>query len=395
MSFGRQTSLSPQIGYCTNVHAGTDMAAIRDRLDEFAVPMARKREGESALGIGLWLPFSAAAELASEDDIREFGRWLQQRRLSPFTINGFPFDNFHLPVVKHAVYRPTWAEPKRLEYTIKLARILAVLHQDISAPDAVTKIASISTLPIGWPGDDDAAQLQIAGENFRKLATELASIEDKTGVRVVVAIEPEPGCLLDRCEDVVDFFSKQLPDTIHRKYLSVCHDICHSAVMFEDQAKTLTTYADAGIMIGKIQVSSAIDVPLSEMNEADRQQARTQLSRFAEDRYLHQTGCIGNEGAFRLVEDLPQWLTSDESAGDQHIRIHFHVPIFLEQFGQLRTTRDAILECRLAMRGDAAPDFTGHWEVETYAWTVMPPEMRTGGLGADIERELQWFEALA
>jgi sugar phosphate isomerase/epimerase len=387
MSSGRLSKLLPQIGYCTNVHAGTDMTTIRARLDEFAVPIANKQAHDRPLGIGLWLPNSAAQELSSSDDIQHFGRWLQDRRLLPFTMNGFPFDNFHLPVVKHRVYRPTWAEQQRLDYTVKLAKILSQLHAG-----TLCNLASISTLPIGWPGHDDNEQLHLAGENLRKLANELAAIESETGVRIIVAIEPEPGCLLDRCEDVIDFFSQQLADTSHRKYLGVCHDICHSAVMFEDQAYALSKYAQAGIAVGKIQVSSAIDVPLEDMNEKQRAQAINQLSGFAEDRYLHQTGCIGNDGVFRLVEDLPKWLASDPSQDDKHLRIHFHVPIFLKQFGQLRATREAIRDCVTAMRSDDAPEFTGHWEVETYAWTVMPDEMRTSGLAADIEKELDWFE---
>jgi len=390
MNFDRLSPHSPQIGYCTNVHAGTDLATILARLEEFAVPIAKKTAGDGQLGIGLWLPFSAAVELSSKDDIDEFGDWLRQRRLVPFTINGFPFDNFHLPVVKHRVYHPTWADDARLDYTIRLAKILARLHSQSGS-----RLASISTLPIGWPGIDDEAATESAGINLRKLSRELASIENKTGVRVVVAIEPEPGCILDRCEDVVRFFSSQLPDTEHRKYLGVCHDICHSAVMFEDQSKALATYAQANIIVGKIQVSSAIDVPLASMTDVERDQARTQLNEFAEDRYLHQTGCLGNENEFRLVEDLPQWLASQHSRRDTHIRIHFHVPIFLQSFGQLQTTRQAIYDCIEAMQRSDAPEFTGHWEVETYAWTVMPPEMRTSGLGADIERELDWFKAAA
>ncbi len=393
MSIGIRSSLKPQIGYCTNVHAGTDMATIRATLAEFAAPIAAKLPGDERLGVGLWLPFSAASELWAGDGVEQFGLWLREHRLFPFTINGFPFDNFHLPVVKHRVYRPTWSESKRLEYTILLARILARLLA-VSDDPAEATVGSISTLPIGWPGDDDANEIKTAGENFRGLAVELAKLESESGRRIIVAIEPEPGCLLDRCDDVIEFFETQLPDTHQRRYLSVCHDVCHSAVMFEDQAETLQRYSRSGIAIGKVQVSSAIDVPLSELQVAERQTAIEQLRQFAEDRYLHQTGCVGERGKFRLVEDLPQWLSSNESKRDRHIRIHFHVPIFTERFGQLRTTRHDICHCFETLQAAAAPEFTGHWEIETYAWTVMPAELRASGLGADIERELRWFREL-
>jgi len=382
-----------QIGYCTNVHAGTDMATIRAKLLEFAVPIADSLDDPTAkLGVGLWLPFSAAAELSIGDGAADFGRWLADHRLNPFTMNGFPFDNFHLPVVKHRVYRPTWGDSRRLEYTRLLAQILAVL-QSAQGEDFAAPVGSISTLPIGWPGDDDDQEIERAGVNLRRLVSDLEKIERDTGRRTTVAIEPEPGCLLDCCEDVLLFFAEQLPDVNHRRYISVCHDVCHSAVMFEEQLETLRSYRKAEIAVGKVQVSSAIDVPFYKMQSTERATAIDQLRQFAEDRYLHQTGCLGRDDVFRLVEDLPEWLTSTEAAGDKHLRIHFHVPIFLERFGQLRTTRDDITECLAAMRSADAPEFTGHWEVETYAWTVMPPELRTAGLGTDIANELNWFRA--
>jgi hypothetical protein len=251
--------------------------------------------------------------------------------------------------------------------------------------------ASISTLPIGWPTGDTAQQKIEAGKNLRKAADELQRLEEQTGKRVMVAIEPEPGCIFDRCEQVVEFFESELAGVNHRRYMGVCHDICHSAVMFEDQADVLAKYRAANICVGKVQVSSAIDVPLAKMDVTERDAAVMQLSQFAEDRYLHQTGCIDEQGRFRLVEDLPLWLASDRKALDQHLRIHFHVPIFLQSFGHLRTTRDDILRCVDVMNSANAPEFTGHWEVETYAWSVMPAEMRASGLGNDIASELDWF----
>ena len=378
---------APQIGYCTNVHAGTDLATIRQRLDEVAVPVAQTLGANERLGIGLWLPNSAALELNSLDKIKSLRDWFAERSFNAFTINGFPYDNFHLPVVKHRVYLPTWADDTRLAYTIRLAKILAGLHRDSD-----NSLATISTLPIGWPSANDDEAIKQSGARLRKLAMILGEIETETGVRVVIGIEPEPGCVIDRWQDMTQFFETELPQPLHRKYIGVCHDVCHSAVMFEDQTKVLFGYAGAGIMVAKVQVSSAIDLPLATMQSDERDEAVAQLRSFAEDRYLHQTGCIDATGTFRLVEDLPQWLSSDGVNQDAHVRVHFHVPIFLKSFGQLRSTQGAIGQCVQTLLQTDAPEFTGHWEVETYAWTVMPPEMRASGLAADIARELEWFK---
>ena len=78
-----------QIGYCTNVHAGIDLDSIKANLDQFAVAV-RDAGDATRLGVGLWIPAKAATQLSS--DAAGFSRFLQERRLNAFTINGFPFD---------------------------------------------------------------------------------------------------------------------------------------------------------------------------------------------------------------------------------------------------------------------------------------------------------------
>lgn len=379
---------STTIGYCTNVHAGVDLSTICNNLDEFAVP-ARDASGSDELGVGLWIPAVAAGELAK--DVGSFAKFLDERRLRAFTINGFPYDNFHQPVVKRAVYEPTWWQPERLHYTRQLAEILSqLMPEDESA-------GSISTLPIAW-SDEHASDenLAKAGENFRELATHLEAIEEQTGKRIMVAIEPEPGCVLDTTQDVLNWFEQQLPEKSHRRYLSVCHDICHSAVMMEAQQDVLSQLAEAGIAIGKVQVSNAIIADWHSMAGGRKREAIAQLSEFAEDRYLHQTGRLKADGSFELAEDLPDLLRSAESenqtaCGDQRWIVHFHVPIFLERFGHLRTSQDDTLDCLRFLNHCDKIDFTGHLEVETYAWTVLPHSMRRRGLAEDIAREIFWL----
>ncbi len=375
------------VGYCTNVHPGHDLTTIRSELLEHAVPNARATRDAlgTPLGVGLWIPASAAEELAGDGVAERFAQWMAEHDLHPFTLNGFPYDNFHLPVVKHRVYQPTWADDDRLSYTIQLAEIL---HRLLPASSPV---GSISTLPLGWPDNDRPRMIAKSGEHLRTLAAQLQRLEQRTGRRITVAIEPEPGCVLQRCDDILAFFASELPDTTHRRYLSVCHDVCHSAVMFEPQREVLMQLGEAGIEVGKVQISSAIDVPLERMTGAQQRRAIEQLSGFAEDRYLHQTSVIDETMRFHLVEDLPRWLSSPRESHDRHLRVHFHVPIFLDQFGSLGSTRDDIHACLGALRSDGAPAFTGHFEIETYAWGVLPESMRRGGLAADIASELAWF----
>lgn len=398
------TTAPPQgysLGYCTNVHAGVDLAAIRENLENYAVA-ARDALGAESLGVGLWLPAAAAEELAEGGGAADFARYLQQRRLHAYTINGFPYDNFHQPVVKHRVYLPPWWDPRRLEHTCRLASILAELLPE-SEPTG-----SISTLPVGWPanplvsGDHGSpTQLAQAGENFRRLADFLRQLESQCGRRIVVAIEPEPGCLIDTTDDAIAWFEQHLPEAHHRRYVTVCHDVCHAAVMMEDQSDVLTRLTANGIGIGKVQISSAIVADWQAMSGAHRREALQQLAEFAEDRYLHQTGRRTASGQFQLAGDLPELLeevsaTDDPVGGDRRWVVHFHVPVFLERFGHLKTSHDDVIRClqtldQLSASENASLDFTGHLEVETYAWSVLPEPMRQRGLAEDIAGEIRWL----
>ncbi|NND98945.1 MAG: metabolite traffic protein EboE [Pirellulaceae bacterium] len=406
------------VGYCTNVHAGIDLPAIQANLDQYAVAVrdhllqdasdtTAGLRPDQPLGVGLWIPDAASRELAGGTAAVDFASFLQDRQLNAFTINGFPFDNFHQDVVKHRVYLPTWGHRERLEYTQRLADILCKILPDSQA------VGSISTLPIGWPhnpNDDSgisaAADLhERAGGHLREMADYLAGLESRTGRRIVVAIEPEPGCVLDTTDDVIEFFDRHLPDKNHRRYLTVCHDVCHAAVMMERQAEVIGRFAAAGIGIGKVQVSSAIVAMWQSMSVGRRAEALEQLAKFAEDRYLHQTGRRDIDGQFSLAEDLPELIRQareipPESFGDDRWVVHFHVPIFLERFGHLTTSHDDVRECLRTLIGDrgsksesefTAAEFTGHLEVETYAWTVLPDTMRKRALADDIAGEIQWL----
>jgi len=385
---------NPQIGYCTNVHAGVDLMSIQSNLDQYAVAVRDSGDSDE-LGVGLWIPAEAARELAV--DASGFAKFLRERRLRPFTINGFPFDNFHQDIVKHRVYEPTWADSQRLQYTCQLADILATLLHEMPED----QVGSISTLPLGWPDKlGSAEQLQDCGAALRSLADYLHELESRSGRHIVVAIEPEPGCQLDTTDDVIRWFETELPETHHRRYLTVCHDVCHSAVMMESQAEVLTRLAAAGIGVGKVQVSSAIQVRWDQMSEERREEAVTQLAEFGEDRYLHQTGRRLASGAFQLAEDLPL-LLADVRSGKVAIEdektwvVHFHVPIFLERFGHLETSQADVVEClRFLSEANLSPQFTGHLEIETYAWTVLPQSMRQRGLAEDIAAEVAWLNSV-
>ena len=364
----------PLSGYCTNVHAGTSLPETVANLERHARSV-REHLGESTLGVGLWIPESVLGELEDQDQVHALRSRVEDLGLFVFTMNGFPQHDFHAEVVKLDVYRPNWQNPERAEYTRRLARVLSGL-----APDHLSEL-SISTVPIGWR--TEVSDLDAAIVNLEETAVFLSDLERETGRLIHLDIEPEPGCLLDTAEDVVDVFDRFSDRS--RRHLRICHDVCHSAVMFESQRDAMARYRNAGIEIGKIQVSSC---PEARLNGAgDEDPALRALREFAEPRYMHQTVIRDPQGECTYYDDLPQALDSGIVEGT--IRVHFHVPIHAGSLGALATTQGEIVECLHALDGRIPP-----LEVETYAWEVLPDEHRRDELARGIADELRWLRTL-
>jgi len=371
-------------GYCSNVHAGSNLDETIANLKNCTLKVKQIVSPSEPMGIGLWLSAQSAHTIIAENRLSEFKAFLDNNGLMPFTFNGFPYGDFHAPVVKHKVYQPDWTDPKRLDYTVGLANILASLTDQGAH-------ASISTLPLGWPeksrGDWPYSR---AADQLLKLVELLRILEEKTGRYITVALEPEPGCLLDRAEDVVLFFDNYLlgkgNDQTVLRYLGVCHDICHTAVMFQRQHEAIKTYTNAGIKIFKVHVSSAIEADFADLSDEDKQVALKQLQRFGEPKFLHQTS-IQKDGQTLFYEDLTDAIGAQEPS---HIwRSHFHVPIYLDTLGLLRATRDDIIEGVQSIK-EYSDCHT--FEIETYAWGVLPKKLQVPDLADGIASELKWFK---
>ena len=380
---GPQTSL----GYCTNVHAGANWAQTRDNLETHALQVKESVCADAPMAIGLWLSSVSTRDIIDDIGIEHLRDWLESHGLRAFTFNGFPHGDFHQPVVKHLVYRPNWGETARLKYTLDLIEIMAGLMEE-------GEEGSISTLPVGW-GKLQATQvnLETATSHLLSVSNHLRKLEQDCGKLIHLNLEPEPGCYLDCHQDITDFFKDRMllngDEESVLRYIRVCHDICHSAVMFEDQAEVFKAYSSVGIQIGKVQISSAIRVDLSEEEDSHRSQAIEQLRAFQEDRYLHQTVARLASGEKRFFEDLPLALDHLVANSPREVRVHFHVPLFLSESGALGTTQDQVIS---GMNTLFEESDVRHFEVETYAWEVLPATLREPNLADGIARELNWVK---
>jgi hypothetical protein len=319
------------IGYCTNIHS------------EFRPEFWRQLN----CPVGLWLPAHAVSQV-DKGLLRDF---------EIFTFNGFPYGDFHSERVKYDVYRPDWCNPLRIGYTIELAKLLS----EIACVDEPT----ISTVPIGW----NVRDLDRAAHNLVEVAKVLSTFEKK----IMICLEPEPGCVLESAADVVKFFEGPLSrfdQKLVRRHIGVCWDTCHHAVVFEPPEVVASLYAKHQIPVGKMQVSCALVLP-------DPQKDLAQLMRFDEPRYLHQT-----RDGIHGCDDLPQ--APHALTMDKPWRSHFHVPVDRSSFGALSTTQD---ETQRAMKLSPTKIF----EVETYTWSVLPDAPKDDASLIDgIRRELEW-----
>jgi hypothetical protein len=376
--------------YCTNIHAGETWPQVLASLER-VLPRVRAALGAQRLGVGLRLSAVSAESLADPATLDAFARFLDESGCYVFTINAFPFGAFHGARVKENVYAPDWSTPARLAYTNACAGILAAL-----LPEGVS--GTVSTVPgtfKTWaPGRVDA----IVG-NLLEHAVHLDEIREKTGRTIILALEPEPCCLLETIDETVTFFKRHLfasataahlarrrgisraraSDAL-RRHLGVCYDVCHAAVEFEDAAASIGGLQAAGISVAKLQLSAALRIP------AVTEQARALLRPYAEPVYLHQVVERSDSGLKRYL-DLPEALHTAPMPSCTEWRIHFHVPIFHDGAGPLRTTQGFLGDVLDLHR---ASSVTEHLEVETYTFDVLPPELRQDDISTAIARELQW-----
>lgn len=378
-----------QLTYCTNIHAGEGLADVEQALSTHAVRVKERVSPEAPFALGLRLSARAARELDNPGALERFQRLLARHQLYVFTINGFPHGEFHGTRVKERVYLPDWRDAARVDYSDRLARLLAELLPDDQP------YGSVSTVPGAFKQGLAARDAARVAENLISHVEALVRIERATGRRIVLALEPEPCCMLETIAETIAFFEQQLWSAasvatlasalacsraealrVLRRHVGVCLDLCHAAVEFESPHGAVDALTRAGIMIAKLQISCGLTL--------DPRSASDAL--FGDEVYLHQV--VAREGA-RLARyaDLPEALAHARAA--EEWRVHFHVPIFHRELGPLGTTQPFVRE--LLARHRAQP-ICAQLEVETYTWDVLPEALRALPVHEAIARELRWVE---
>ena len=384
--------------YCTNIHPADGWENVRATLEKFAPALRRRFAPDAAFGLGMRLSARDARGLLAGNNLEEFRSFLENHGLYVAIINGFPYGPFHGTPVKASVYAPDWRDPARVAYTLDLIRILASL-----LPPGID--GGVSTAPLSykpWLAVADDRSWEPMLRHVVQVAEALIRLREETGKPVHLDIEPEPDCTIENTAETLDFFERHLLSEgaallarslgvwhdrareLLLEHIRLCFDCCHFAVEFEHPREAMDRIRAAGIKIGRIQLSSALDVAVPG-DPASARAVRDRLRAFADATYLHQV-VERRPGELRHYLDLPDALEAPAAREAQHWRIHFHVPLFTSHFGVLGSTQSYVAD---VIRHALETRATHHLEIETYTWDVLPAGLKMDLLES-IGREYEW-----
>ena len=370
------------LAYCTNIHRGGDWPETFRSLNEHTLRVRDRLSAGKPYAIGLRLGDTASRQLGQVDELDRFREWLDKNNCYVFTINGFPYGDFHGKRIKEQVYRPDWTTHERVGYTKRLFDILA----ELAPADAG---GSVSTVPCSFKEFITTdGQVEAMRRNLWEVIEYIDALSETSGKDLHLGLEPEPLCYLETSDEMIRFY-RQLrddrpgDDRLGRR-LGINYDTCHLAVEFEEAADALGSLVEEGIRISKLHFSSALKVRLGA-------EAFDGLAGFAEDIYFHQVVARGEGGELARYRDLPDALAAAarrESAGDTEWRIHFHVPLHCPPTALFDTTADQ-LQAAVGVLG-TNPTLCSHIEMETYTWEVLPDEMKQRDVADQLVGEYEW-----
>ncbi len=374
------------LAYCTNIHRGESWVETFGALKNHTLAVRDRVSKGKAYAIGLRLGVDAAYELSDAEALADFRRWLDRENCYVFTINGFPYGQFHGTRVKEQVYAPDWTTNERVTYTNLLFNLLAEI-----VPFGVE--GSVSTVPCSFKEFITSnEQVQAMRANIWQCVEHIARLSERSGKKMHLGLEPEPLCYLETSAETATFFEQMREehpgDSRLREHLGVNYDTCHLAVEFEEPAEVLARFREHDIRVSKLHFSSALKVQATP-------ETRRALHSFQDEVYFHQVIEHGQDDTLKRYRDLDVALNSQPSTlNSPEWRIHFHIPLHFEATTQFGTTRDHLEGVIDALAAD--PTICSHIEMETYTWEVMPAAMKNRSVVDQLVAEYGWtLEAMA
>jgi hypothetical protein len=346
------------VGYALNVFAYETLDELWICLEGDVLEIKKRAFPNEVFPIELRFSERLVNELMQDcDHVARLKYFLDTHDLALVTVNGFVMPHFHGERVKERVYLPAWHESEaRVRFTNACLDLLAEL-----APQDI-EFASVS-VPFGAL---KPVSMEAVAPNILKCAEDAAKLHERTGIRCVVALEPEPGLSVETTSEAVGFFERFVPQPI-RRYVGVTFDLSHQLVDFENLTESIASLQRQGVPIAKVHVSNAAEM--------------TELRPFYDDSiYLHQV--VGVDAKGKRAYFSLDWPTQLPPSNITRFRVHYHLPVFPTD---MSTT---LPEIERFLTNLSSFDPSIPFIVETYTW----PEQLRGRehLVDNICRELAW-----
>jgi len=385
------------LSYSTLVHLGDTWEEMNSSLRTFVPQVKHRVSPDAPFAVSLRISAESAKTLTNSPEERaSLKDFLKQEDLYVYTVNAFPYGPFKGGVVMERVYEPDWTSMDRVNYTNSIADILAEI-----TPAGINP--SIQTAPLAFkPNVANEEYVAKFTRNVFQVVKHLLELEQRTGKRVKLALEPEPACYLETTDETVTYFTDRIysragikelaslagipiseAEGVIRRYLGIVFDIGHQSVGFENITESLNKLRNAGIPIFKLQEAASLWV------ERLTTEQLPALGRFTDTIYLSQTS-LKRDGKITKYLNLGEALDAYEANPvETEMRTHFHVPVFLDEIGPFKTTRFGVQE---ALRMHRDQPLSDHLEIETYTWDVLPADLLSGDIVDNVTRELEFVK---
>lgn len=348
------------LGYALNVFPYNTLAELWTCLEGDVLKLKEAAFQNEVFPIELRFSERLVRDLESDcDQVARLKYFLDTHDLALITVNGFVMPRFHGERVKERVYLPAWHESdrRRLFTNACLDLLVQLAPQD-------QDFVSVS-VPFGGL---KPVSMEAVAPNILKCAEHAAKVHQRTGMRCVVALEPEPGLCVETTAEAIEFFNRFVPEPA-RRYLAVNFDLSHQLVEFEDPIASIQLLRRNSVPIAKVHLSNAAEM--------------TNLTAFYDDSiYLHQVCGVDARGT-RVFFSL-DWPTETPPVEVVRFRVHYHLPVCPQPDSPVATTLSEVE--RLLANNPVAPEVP--LIIETYTW----PEQLRGReqLVENICRELNW-----
>lgn len=384
-------------------HAGvikpvTSFADIQATMRDFLAPINRAINAESPVDVSVRLSQAALGDPEfSGEKLRslldEYG--LALAGISAVSIGGG---------TKEHVHHPDWRTEERLGFMFPALNLAAEFATPAREVGVTTNALSYRHwLDIDMPGNWAALTL-----NVIRAVQHLVGIRQRTGITIHIDLEVEPGSVLRDSADILRFYtqwllprgSAMLSDRMDEiggtateailRHVRLALDTAHAGVVWDDAGASLDAFEQYGIRIGRLQVSSALEVQIPAEPDA-RQEMAEHLATFVSPTLLQQVVAHRDGALVQRFEDLPDAIAVINESVSERWRIHTHAPLLADRYGIFASTREDTASWirEIARRGLDV----GMIELRSANWDVVPHDDR-GPMEAMIMREVEWVRGI-